>query len=526
MGRLLRFADRHFVSATALSFAAMVLVWGVTRLVAMVGLLVPGVVGVAVAAGLLCLLSAVVLSTTVIGPWRARTRHGSDPWDVAVFGASVASLGLYVESLATVSAALRRGEGLPVSPWGGLWQAEQLYLWHLVKSVPLVNLADTVGWVEPAYAAAHTPAAVILVFKLLVVVPLLRAAIEGFRMIVGRATDRATTSWAWRAGLADPLPVRAWLGLAGSVAWAVSGLVVLTLVFDQVYGAGSWVDRHWSWLLHLLHGDSPQLRPWLEPILLYPLPLLGLYLIGAVAGPLSGDELSYVRARTRMDLLAPVVQTVVWVYVAMLCLSGAVLALAHFRIGGVEPGGAHALWPVMATFGWHIVSSLPGPDVTQTLHWGEPVALSGTWLGWFALVPKLMLFGAVLGLWLPLARVAVVRQRYGPVLRFWAVITRRRVRPFETSGPEQGREGVSASMARLEARPEFAGLLDSARACAATVALPSGPPMRPAEDWTRAVDDAMGEFLAAVRREAPECAPLLELLRERAETDTFFAMMD
>lgn len=396
--------------------------------------------------------------------------------------------------------------GCRVSEWGGLWQAEHFYLYQLVRSVPLLDLPATVGWQEPAYAAAHMSPGLLLAFQLIVIAPLLRIAVEGYRLIVERGSQRAAVDWFGWNSLQREFESsrtrreerRRFTGSFAAVvvfgSFIIKCVVVGGLwyvVYVQVYTGGSWVERHWLELLQPLYAESPQLQPWLRLVPSVVVMIVSWWVFKLLLATLDGTN-----PDTRWRIATPIAQTLAAVFGVMLFLSGALLLLLDIGV----PGPAVSRHPVedaMATLSWHLVAALPGPDIAATLHWAPPLALAGSPWGWFAVVPKILLLGSVIVIWLPGFKIGTFRQRYAPVLAFWSATMEARP-PFILSRTED----INASYQILTRRPEFAELLPAAEEVRAAVAGDSP------EQFTLAAD----RFLAAVQAHAPDCASALRTM--------------
>lgn len=503
LDRLLRASDRHWVMATVMSVLAMGVVWVVARLVATAGLAFSGLAGCVATAVVLSVLATLVLSAVVVGPLRARTRHGAPPWEVASLVLSVASLGLFVEAMAAVTAATWRQVGLSVSAWAGLWRAEEFYLYQLVRSVPLLDLPATVGWREPAYAVAHTSAGLQLAFRLIVIAPLLRIAVEGYRLIVERTTQRATVDWiGWnrfdrsfdripapgidRRKLRTGFPAGVVFG--GFVLKAVVVGAVWYLAYAQAYTSGSWLTRHWLQLLHTLHGDVPRLLPWLRPLPQVAVLIASWWVFALLLATMDENKLD-----TRWRTATPITQTMTAVFCAMLFDSGVLLLLRGIGVPGAAVG-RHPVDDALTTLGWHLVAALPGPDIAAILHWTPSLAIAGSPWGWLAMIPKILLLGSVVFIWLPGIKVGTFRQRYAPVLEFWFAVTAA-LKPTADNAAQD----LTTAYQALTRRPEFAALQPAAEQVRAAAAAGSKEQIASAAD----------RFLAAVDAQAPDCAAAL-----------------
>ncbi|GAA1833558.1 hypothetical protein GCM10009682_59920 [Luedemannella flava] len=99
---------------------------------------------------------------------------------------SVAAVLIGVEAFATLTVAL-------ADQGGALWTVERFYLWHLVDSVPLLEIPQRLGWVEPAVLPGLPGRLLELGFTLLVIPPLVRVGVAAYGFVEGQAQQRRYT---------------------------------------------------------------------------------------------------------------------------------------------------------------------------------------------------------------------------------------------------------------------------------------------------------------------------------------------
>jgi hypothetical protein len=61
----------------------------------------------------------------------------------------------------------------PSVPQGEYWRLQDLYLWHFLNSVPSLQIPETLLWKEPFAYKDHLSGALLLAFKIVVVVPVI-----------------------------------------------------------------------------------------------------------------------------------------------------------------------------------------------------------------------------------------------------------------------------------------------------------------------------------------------------------------
>jgi hypothetical protein len=96
--------------------------------------------------------------------------------------ATVLALVVLTEVIAAVTAILVARGWVGVHPAvvrdHAMWASEQLYVWQFADAIPTLDLTKTLNWKSPPYAFAHAGGALIVFFKLLVLIPIIAAAKE------------------------------------------------------------------------------------------------------------------------------------------------------------------------------------------------------------------------------------------------------------------------------------------------------------------------------------------------------------
>jgi hypothetical protein len=388
----------------------------VARGLATVGLLTPGVAGPVVVATILGTVCVVQFAGLVVGSVRTVSGRSADVWRHGNTLSVLLSLGLYVETFAVVTACVWRAAGQEVGALGGLWQAESFYLWHVLHAIPVLDITGTIGWREPAFAAAHAPAGLILAFQVVIIPQLLRAAIGGYRFAVGLATSRDTRVPA-EEGRSRWWAPRLAVGVVAGVCVAAAGV---TWIAVQTLDRGSAFSRWWlDDALTAIHAVGSPAEKWAvaaPAIVLLLAAVFPLYLVVFSTGGLSGQVLPNARSwwTTGMVLVAAVAE----VYGIMLWDAGLLITLSRLGLGVHLPDTAGTL-TVLETLVWHVVHMLPGPDVTGLLGWNAPYTVDGGFAGWLLLSLKAFVVAVIVFLGLPVVRTAVVRSRFGPVVDVW-----------------------------------------------------------------------------------------------------------
>jgi hypothetical protein len=391
----------------------------VARGLTTIGLLIPGLSGPVVVAVVLAALCVVQLGVVLVGFVRVGSGRTAALWRVGNIMSVLLSLGLYVETFAAVTACVWRGSGQHVGAWVGLWRAESFYLWHVLRSIPVLDITGTVGWQEPAYAAAHTPVGLVLAFKVLVVLPLLRAAVSGYQLVTQESTVRgsqarpetAHSRW-WAPGITGAVVVG-----VGILCFGVTWLAMQALDRNSLFN--SWWIRT---AMPAAHADGPSVERWAMATPSIVLLIVGLYLLFAVVYTAVGQADAILpNARswwtTGMLLLAAIAE----IYGIMLWDTSLLITLNRLGLGVHLPDSAGPS-AVIETLVWQALHMLPGPDITGTLHWTAPAAMDGWVTAWVLLSLKVFVAGTIVFLGLPVVRTAIIRARYGPVIDVWTAV--------------------------------------------------------------------------------------------------------
>ncbi len=474
---------KSWMGSLALTVFLLPIVAVVARGLATLGMLAPGLVGPVIVAVILSAVCLAQLAVLVAEFVRTASGRSADAWRFGNTLSVLLSLGLYVETFAVVTSCVWRGAGQQIGAWAGLWRAESFYLWQVLHAIPVLDITGTVGWREPAYAAAHAPAGLILAFQLVIIPQLVRAAIGGYRFAVDLATTRDTRI------PAEQGHSRWWaprLALAVTAVISV-GAVAATLIAAQALDRGSAFSRWWiGSALPAMHATGTLFERWASAapaIMLLLAAAYPLYLV--VLATVGEAELVLPNARswwtTGMVLFAATAE----VYGIMLWDTGLLVTLSRLGLGVHLPDAAGTL-TVLQALVWHIVHMLPGPDITGTLHWTAASTVDGGFAGWVLLSLKAFVAATIVFLGLPVVRTALVRSRYGPVIDVWGAALAASVQAVDRSLGEdifvfpgwgsyrRRREYLDRAAAALRAAPRFAELVPALDVL--LEALPEGGP--------------------------------------------------
>ncbi|HYN87730.1 MAG TPA: hypothetical protein VER55_04335, partial [Ardenticatenaceae bacterium] len=332
-------------------------------------------------------------------------------------------------SLATVGACTVAFAGLTTSLWqrgaisseprgspGGLFEVEAYYVWHLVDALPLLDANEALHWESPIVFSDPWSGGLLLTFKVLLLIPLIRVFLSGLRLVLSswllRAERRAHTRRR-RDSAVDvdedrgaPHPGLTLLALAAQTIGGFFLLVglplfaygVLAFVVRRSSFTDQWIGEHAASHIEFL-GLSASTR-WLQVVVA----AAGAWLILAIAWGLADEILTEYEVfllegrgfalRTVAAIFFPC-----WLMLlATMAASGVTLIL--LRVGLADPDPR--LRPpaeVNATlewYSWHLANTIPLLEVTDTLHWTIEVHFLDRWTGVILVLMRFALIGLLL----------------------------------------------------------------------------------------------------------------------------------
>ncbi|MFJ8578380.1 hypothetical protein [Micromonospora sp. NPDC093277] len=195
-------------------------------------------VAASVAALLASVLLIVVVRNVIISLVEPAHRRSL----LLAFLTSAAAVMVSVEAFAAVTAAMADGDS-------ALWAIERLYLWHLVDSVPLLDIAGRLEWTEPPVLPGIAGRLLVLGFKLVVIPPLARVAVAVYALVESRSNERR-----YSAAVASKIGGRRIFRFVEIPVW----LLLLATGVGTVWGVtapGAGVAMRWSsWTILALAG--------------------------------------------------------------------------------------------------------------------------------------------------------------------------------------------------------------------------------------------------------------------------------
>lgn len=83
------------------------------------------------------------------------------------------------------------GTDPPFADDGSVWPALAYYVWHFLDAIPVLEIPATLNWSLGTDYTGYTSGVLLLVYKLLVIVPVVRAILEVVQRTKERASQRA-----------------------------------------------------------------------------------------------------------------------------------------------------------------------------------------------------------------------------------------------------------------------------------------------------------------------------------------------
>lgn len=391
--------------ATAGGAAAVVL----ARLVHMLALEAHPVVAIS-AVSLVAAAAVACLAGLVWAAWQLRLGTPDTSPFVLALGISLVTIGICTEAFAGVTALLWREGVLATAGPHGLWRTEEYYLWHLVDSIPLLDVQEGFQWPEPlAFGVAG--GGLLLAYKVFLIAPLLQIAIGSYRSLTRHFLEKEAKAEdlvrrnvlvpsPWRVFTPVPTGPRRQFGrlpslLALPLVPAIPvciGLLVMPLVFEPGAGLDAVVS---GWLAG---SDLAFLRT-------APQWIAAAFLVTAVGGLMSElwDMLDYMPVRRGADVVLTVG---LWLAViGFVILAAAAVNLVLLHIGLASPARpfppGEQVRTTLAGFTSHIAAALPGPDIPGTLGWSAPPGYTDRWSSVLVLLSKAAVVGILV---VPVAR--------------------------------------------------------------------------------------------------------------------------
>lgn len=386
-----------------------------------VGALMHGLLGLAGPAGVVGGLVVIAIVAAASGLLVLMARNylvsKAEPQDRRPFMVamlvSAGALAAWVEASAGL-ASLGSRYGFVYAETLPLWRSEQLILWQLVESVPLLAIPDRLGWDEPLQLTGVAGGILVLAFKVVVIATLLRMAVAIYQL----------TEQHRRAERNLAMHVQSRLRRSRLITYSATpsfwpellvAIVGMGLVYATV-GADSpvrqWLTKH-APSLELFGITIASSKISFLPQLLA-LGVIGRMLLQMPAKIRAADQFTQpsVAKGTLGAYAAIVVQVATTAAATVLVLHDA--GLADLHPGDAAEGTTSTL--ALLAVGWHLLNALPGQDVPETVGWTITQDFVGVWAGVVVVVQLIVTVALVI---FPMARV-VAR---------WANLSSRWTRP-------------------------------------------------------------------------------------------------
>jgi len=348
------------------------------------------------------LIAVVCIAFLALTFWRTR----DEPEDVerhVLAGLSLATVaGTCVVAFAGVTWLLWDRGVLHRAGSPTLWRVEELYVWHLADAVPFLGIPQSLRWEQPTGFDDHVSGSLVLAFKLVVILPLLRVALVVLRLAIDgwlvvqqgflQATLVLRTSHGRAAGSSRSYAHVAWRLCGGSAIWATLGGLAFAFVLDPSSAAAHAIARLPDQVT--VAGDDYSLL-WVSAV---PAFVIGAFVFAGLAVAPIGIGLVSVAPGER----AAAVWGTLTLYVLALVLLTEAAAAAS--IGFLQLGIADTAQPLAAAgqiraavsfHVWHALDAVPGLAIPDTLNWSLGHEFIDRWSGGTLLVYKLV-FVAIL----------------------------------------------------------------------------------------------------------------------------------
>jgi hypothetical protein len=395
----------------------------------------------AVGVGFGLILAALGLAVLAWIYWRIQLDpEDRKPYVVAMLS-SLATVGVCTAAFAGLTTTLWRqgvisSESPGVTP--GLWRVEAFYLWHLIEAVPLLGVPEALRWEQPVVFSDPWSGGLLLGFKVLLLIPLLRVILSGFRLVQSAwlsAAERPTEKWRHRirsAGFssheapnARPHSVLQNLAMVAQRLFLVIAVIglpllaygVLMLVIRRASLLDRWVSDHVPGQLEVF-GVSAS-TSWLPTAM----DVAGAWLVVAIAwsmaAELSSEYEQFLESYSVRRTAAAIFLSCWLLLLATMAAAAVTLTLLH--AGPAETDAqllpAQEVSASLQWYAWHLADTIPVLDVPQTLNWNVGVEFVDAWTGVLLVLMRMVLIAVLLVPFALITRLSVrhaLRRRRGP----------------------------------------------------------------------------------------------------------------
>jgi hypothetical protein len=348
------------------------------------------------------LVSGLLLTGVLLWLYGRKWRRPDEirPYTVAVLLGSITAA-VALEAFSAAQLLLWRSDSVSTLPGAGgpsLWRVEQLYGWHLLNSIPLLSVPRTVGIDRPAVFGDHVSGALLLAFKLTVLLPLVGLVVSGYRFadrqlaasreaLQRRREGKAFFGRGWHdeiwpvafavAGAAALAALAVWGGLnpGSPLAGLIDDLVPSEATVQDITIPLGWVDA------------------WVPPVIGLAVFSYGLLFVTEQVEVYTPEPPQ--AGVSGLGWTLAVCFGLIWVTAAIV---GATILL--IRTGVADPAGSvsddQVLGVAVSFHFWHLLDGIPGLEIPQTLNWSLPHDLDDEWSGSLLLLYKAILLVALI----------------------------------------------------------------------------------------------------------------------------------
>ena len=341
------------------------------------------------------------------------------PYVVAALS-SLATIGVCAAAFAGLTTTLWQ-QGVITAGAGGVTPAlgtvEAYYLWHLVDAVPLLGATQALRWERPVVFTDPWSGGLLLAFKVLLLIPLIRIILSGLRLV-----QSIWLAWVERhpptlRGLlhgdgidrreeqnAGPHPAARRLVVAAQTLGMVVGLIALPLL---VYGVLVLVVRRSSLLDLWLTDHIPSqfefigvsvTTSWL-PIAM---DVAGAWLVLAIVWGLADEMMTEyetaVEKYSRRRIALMIFLSCWLLMLATMAAAAVTLTLLHAGLARTDAQllPSQEVTAALQWYAWHLVDTIPVLDMTQTLNWTIEVEFVDPWSGLLLVLMRVVLIAVLL----------------------------------------------------------------------------------------------------------------------------------
>ena len=341
-----------------------------------------------------------------------------------------------------------------------LWATERYYVWQLLDSIPILDCTRTLDWHEPGFSPSRLSGSLLLAFRVLLILPMVRLTMATYQFVVNRWTSRVERH-RHRPDLhqqrrelpADDVGNGAfrpspWVGAMAMVGCAVVAYLVLAVLVAPSSFVVRWVTERTAEQVHVLGRDVT--------VAWVPAGLQWLVLVVLTAQILSLLELSpdseFLAPSSPGTIAAALVALVGFLAIVTFVTAGVLVALHNTGIGSAEPAlpEGHEASAAIQSALWPLADSVPLLNVPESFNWFLQYRFVDHWSGGVLLVHRLV-------------TLAVLVVPFAGLIRVWAHIARP---PGQRDGELEVPHEVLTSFSTLQSELDEARRLILERAAA------------------------------------------------------------